>query len=146
MAAQPEIVDNNSTARSWTARRTWYAVAGLFCLTFTLFEVTKHGQPTVTCAVLALLFVGGPDIAHLVARRRSARVRPPTAGTFYRITHRTALPWVILLYYTFAPVSVSSTPWKYLLPETNVETAPGFTVGLVWMTYLCLERMLGRRA
>ncbi|MFD4354119.1 DUF4260 family protein [Nocardia sp. NPDC058518] len=133
-----------STPRRRWIRRVAYAIAGIFSLTFAIFEMAKHGQPTLTVGIIALI---APDLTLFIGRTPPERGRlAPAAVPYYNLAHRTAGPWAVLLYFALVPDlfgDAISGPLEYLLPSTIPEAAAGFTVGLAWMAHICIDRALG---
>ncbi len=93
-------------------RTAWFALA-LFSSAFAVFEVFQHGLWTAIAAPALFL---APSLTERTGPRA------------YNLTHRAAVPFVLLLAYTLSPLT---TAWM-------------FNAGLGWLARIACERTAGR--
>ncbi len=119
------------TGPNEVVRRIGWVVLAACCAAFGIFEAAKHGGAT-----WGMFFLGaiGPDIPLFVQpvvrgghqRGQLARAIVP----FYNTLHFWLLPLVVIVFFSF-------------YGTTNDQSAPGFTLGLLWLAHIAVDRVLG---
>jgi hypothetical protein len=125
-AGLPRLRITGPTDAFW---RVCWALLGVFCGAFGLFEMTAHGSPTVYTFFIGAI---GPDVA-LLAQPFTKHEKGQLykwAVPVYNTLHFPLIPFAVVLFYS-------------LNNDTNVQAAPWFTLGITWLAHIAFDRMLG---
>ncbi|WP_424187554.1 DUF4260 family protein [Actinokineospora sp. G85] len=118
------------TDKPSTASRVCWGLGGAFLAAFGVFEMVKHGGGAWVTGLAGAI---GPDLALLLgitAKGLAPRQLSPKAVAAYNATHHWLPPTAVLVWFT-------------VVPETNVQAATGFTLGLTWLAHIGLDRAAG---
>jgi hypothetical protein len=133
------LVPTKTTTPPTALSRALWAAGAVFLIAFGLFEMLKHQGSAIWLGILGAL---GPDVPVLIAmpmqqgkgvltRLKQVGERLPRGlVVFYNLSHHWVFPVIAIVYF-----SVSAS--------TQDEAAPGFTLGLMWLAHICVDRSFG---
>jgi hypothetical protein len=123
------LIPTKTSKPSTILIRAAWAAAAVVLIAFALFEMTKHPGWAIGLGVTGAI---APDLTMLIGLRDQTEPRQFSrrAVPYYNIAHLWALPILVLL-------------WFSIVPATNDDAAPGFTLGLTWLAHICLDRVFG---
>jgi hypothetical protein len=128
-SGRPGVARTPITGPGEAARRAGWWVVGLLCTAFGLFEAVKHGAPA---SYLFVVGAAGPDVALLgqpFTRHERGQLNRAWVP-IYNTLHFPLLPLAVVVFFSF-------------YGSTNDQAAPGFTLGLMWLAHIAVDRALG---
>lgn len=106
-----------------------YGSGSVLLAAFAVFEMVKHGPVTAACGAFGALL---PPIVGAVTASRGRERGHGASSRARAVANGMTPPALVLL--------LAAT-----LPESNVQAAPWWTLGLTWLCHLTTLRALGRR-
>ncbi|PWW53025.1 DUF4260 family protein [Actinokineospora spheciospongiae] len=124
------LVPTKPTSPPTAASRTGWGLGGAFFLAFGVFEMVEHGGTTWATGLIGALAPDIPLLFGFWGKGLAKSQLSPKVVPFYNATHHWLPPVLVIA-------------WFSLMTGTNDEAAPGFTLGVMWLAHIMVDRAFG---